>query len=428
MALEQVRLGTPPSGSDGDDPRTAFTRINNNAKLLDDSGVSGPVSTAREVTSYNDATQQGRWIGIATASNQPPGFGRAIVNVAVGHDGSITQEAIDISTGRFASRGFNPETMVWSAWTDFEANVRATTLLGLSVTSSAPLSESDSMIVALGKLQAQVNNSGNSNLLLNSNFAVNQRAFAGGSLAAGVYGHDRWGAYIGGANYSVVAATGVVTIASGTICQPIEVAYFNGKTVTISVEAPSAALTVTIGDGSGSSSASGSITAGAGRRSVTLTVPATVTGALQLRLGGTNVSFSKPKLEVGSRATPWQEPMPGQSLQECMRYYYRYFNGAPELRTFGSGTTNVNGLLAARAQRLWPVVMRAAPAVTMGSASAYDGSTVIPISGIQNAYHTRWGFEADLLLASASGQYRPLTLLMASGAAVTADAELPCNV
>lgn len=116
MALDQVRLGTPPSGQDGDDPRTAFTRINNNAKLLDDSGITGPVVATREVASYNDATQPGGWIGTATATSRPPGFGRANFTVALGHDGSITQEAVDIATGQAATRSYDPSASSWVAW------------------------------------------------------------------------------------------------------------------------------------------------------------------------------------------------------------------------------------------------------------------------------------------------------------------------
>lgn len=116
MALEQVRLGTPPSGSDGDDPRTAFTRINNNAKLLDDSGVTGAVAVAREVANYNDAIQPGRWIGTATATNRPTGFGRANIAVSLLHDGTITQEAVDVTSGRSSSRSYNPATSAWTTW------------------------------------------------------------------------------------------------------------------------------------------------------------------------------------------------------------------------------------------------------------------------------------------------------------------------
>lgn len=40
------------------------------------------------------------------------------------------------------------------------------------------------------------------NLLINGDFQVNQRSFAGGALAAGAYGYDRWKAHAGGANLS----------------------------------------------------------------------------------------------------------------------------------------------------------------------------------------------------------------------------------
>ena len=38
------------------------------------------------------------------------------------------------------------------------------------------------------------------NLLLNGDFQINQRGFAGGALSAGTYGFDRWKADAGGAN------------------------------------------------------------------------------------------------------------------------------------------------------------------------------------------------------------------------------------
>ena len=58
------------------------------------------------------------------------------------------------------------------------------------------------------------------NLIINAGFRVNQRAFAGGALSSGVFGHDRWKAGSGGGNYSVSA--GVATIASGTVVQVID--------------------------------------------------------------------------------------------------------------------------------------------------------------------------------------------------------------
>ncbi|WP_369991334.1 hypothetical protein [Pseudomonas xanthosomatis] len=116
MALDLVRLGTPPIGQDGDDPRTAFTRINNNFNLLDDAGISGPIAQAREVTSYNDANQPGEYIGTATASGRPEGFGRTNLRVSLAFDDAITQFAVDLATGASATRGYNPTSDTWSPW------------------------------------------------------------------------------------------------------------------------------------------------------------------------------------------------------------------------------------------------------------------------------------------------------------------------
>lgn len=106
MALDQVRLGTPPLGQDGDDPRTAFTRINNNAKLLDDSGVSGKIAAEREVNDYNLAVGPGAWTGLASAANRPPGFGRASIVFLESASGGASQVAVDFATGELASRPF----------------------------------------------------------------------------------------------------------------------------------------------------------------------------------------------------------------------------------------------------------------------------------------------------------------------------------
>jgi len=116
MALDQVRLGTPPTGQDGDDPRTAFTRINNNFKQLDETGITGPVVQTREVSNYNDANQPGDFIATASASNRPYGFGRATVRVSVAFDDAVTQHAVDHTTGSAATRSFNPANDSWSGW------------------------------------------------------------------------------------------------------------------------------------------------------------------------------------------------------------------------------------------------------------------------------------------------------------------------
>lgn len=167
----------------------------------------------------------------------------------------------------------------------------------------------------------------NPNLLINSAFTFNQRAFKGGSLSAGAYGHDRWGAYNGGCSYSVAGST--ITLNSGTLCQVIENAALGGMVVTFSIENPSGALTVTLG------STSANISAGSGRVGVTMTVPSDQSGDLKVRLSGSNVSFARPKLEMGRQATQWSPPDQALERARCLRYYEKSYldKDAPGTKT-----------------------------------------------------------------------------------------------
>lgn len=157
------------------------------------------------------------------------------------------------------------------------------------------------------------------NLLINGAHLINQRNFAGGALAAGAYGHDRWKAGATGANYTL--ASGVVTLASGELTQIIEPAFWGAanfalQVMTVSIEAPSADLTITVGG------IETTITAGTGWRSATMTVPSTVSGNLTFairRLGSGSVTFRRIKLERGASATAWRDRANERDLAE--RYY-----------------------------------------------------------------------------------------------------------
>lgn len=162
----------------------------------------------------------------------------------------------------------------------------------------------------------------NPNLLVNGDFQINQRAFAGGALSSGVYGYDRWKAS-GAANVSVSGFT--VTLTSGAIAQPIEsalwgVANFASTTFTVSVESPSADVAVGLG------SVNGIITAGSGRRSVTLTTGAGDTGNLIFTINKSTagtVTFERIKLELGSASTAWQPRSLGDELVLAKRYWQK---------------------------------------------------------------------------------------------------------
>lgn len=217
-----------------------------------------------------------------------------------------------------------------------------------------------------------------SNLLINGDFSLNQRNFAGGALAAGVYGYDRWGAYNGGANYSV--SSDVVTLNSGVICQVIESPGLAGERVTLSMEAPSGSVTITIGNGTGSSSASGVIAAGSGRRGVTLIVPTAVTGDLKVRIGASSsVTFSRVQLEVGGNVTKYLRLNRIRDSLLVNRYYQRVYSG---------GSTVANG--KATIFLLMAPLMRALPTVAwipeFGTliGGPYAGTRNIAIEGTAN--------------------------------------------
>ncbi|WP_054886643.1 pyocin knob domain-containing protein [Pseudomonas sp. NBRC 111130] len=122
MALDQIRLGTPPTGTDGDDARTAFTRCNNNFKSLDDWGITGVMT--RNITNLNDANQPGWYAALAGgAANLPPGITYAMIFVGVHNAGFVVQEATDVTSGKSATRVFNANgTGAWGDWrTDIAA-------------------------------------------------------------------------------------------------------------------------------------------------------------------------------------------------------------------------------------------------------------------------------------------------------------------
>lgn len=162
------------------------------------------------------------------------------------------------------------------------------------------------------------------NLLVNGDLQINQRGFAGGVLAAGAYGFDRWKAGPAGATLSLTGY--VLTLSAGAIVQPVEpalwgVASFAGLPLTLSVEGLAGGnLSVSIG------SASGVITVGSGRRGVTLTPAVGDTGPLAVSIAPSTgaLTLRRIKLEFGSRASAWvARPL---TIEEalCARYHWRH--------------------------------------------------------------------------------------------------------
>ncbi len=161
------------------------------------------------------------------------------------------------------------------------------------------------------------------NLLINSSFLVNQRGFAGGVLAEGVYGFDRWKAGAGGCTLTR-AADGTITL-TGALDQVVDVAHASalagatnlaGMALTLSVHDPSEPLPVVIG------TKTATIPAGSGIRSATIILNEAETGHVTVRLKPSGpCSFKHVKLESGPYPTPWiGEPLDREELH-CRRYY-----------------------------------------------------------------------------------------------------------
>lgn len=214
------------------------------------------------------------------------------------------------------------------------------------------------------------------NLLVNGDFQVNQRGFAGGTLAANAYGHDRWKALGGAASLSLAGF--VVTLASGTIAQVVEPALwglggFASDTVTVSVENPSVDMTVSFG------SASATLAAGSGRRSVRLDLTAGDTGALALSLASVAgpVSFGRVKLELGGHPTPWGPRDLAAELVLCQRYFAKSMRLATTPADGLAGATDGAHTPAAATSTTvlatpfiaFPNRMRAVPALTFYKAT-----------------------------------------------------------
>ncbi|WP_349370726.1 DUF2793 domain-containing protein [Salinarimonas sp.] len=194
------------------------------------------------------------------------------------------------------------------------------------------------------------------NLLINPTFAVNQRGFAGGALAAGAYGFDRWKAGAAGATLSR-AWEGTLTL-TGLVEQVIESPDLRGETVTLSVSDPSGPLSVSVG--ADTVFASGTIPAGAGRRAATLQVPWEAVGDVTVRIeAASETTFRQVQLEAGASPSAFERRPPGLEETLCRRYFWMGGLDATNRSiapTAGLDDTHHQALIA------FPVAMRAAPA------------------------------------------------------------------
>lgn len=185
------------------------------------------------------------------------------------------------------------------------------------------------------------------NLVINGNFAVNQRAKSGTvTLAAGQYGHDRWKAGAGGCTYTFAASGGVttLTISAGSLVQGVE-----GADVQTGTHALSWSGTAQGKVGAASFGVSG--------------VTASLTGGSNASIEFGTGTLSRVSLVAGADAAPYVHQPYRADLEDCLRFYRREgYEGAsgtgPRLTVYG-----VNGQYACQVFT-HPIRMRAAPTIT----------------------------------------------------------------
>lgn len=247
-----------------------------------------------------------------------------------------------------------------------------------------------------------------SNLLINPELRINQRVFAGGALAANVYGYDRWKA--GSSACNVSANNGLITHTSGPLVQVLENPGLASAQVTLSVLSPSAALNVSIGG------VTATIAAGTGRRSATVTLPAGATGNVIVQITATNATYRQLKLELGASATPFSPRPIGAELSLCRRYYEKSYEANTKpgtVTSFGNqGSSLLTSYLFSMPMLQFTVEKRATPAVTAyspqnGSAGNYAefnaGSAFVANRPLTLANLSAQGFEYLTNGAGAAG-------------------------
>ncbi len=200
------------------------------------------------------------------------------------------------------------------------------------------------------------------NAIINGNFQVNQRAVSGTvTLAAGVYGHDRWKAGASGCTYTFATSNNVttLTISAGSLIQVIEGNNLFTGTYTLSWVGTAQGK---IGGGSYASSG----------------VTGTPAGGSNLNIEFNTGTLSLVQFEPGSVATSFERRPFGQELALCQRYYYRRrVAGATQiLAESGLVATTAAGAVVT----IFPVEMRISPSALEQSGTAGDYQLAAPAS------------------------------------------------
>ena len=295
---------------------------------------------------------------------------------------------------------------------------------------------------------------GRRNLIINGNFQVSQRGdfTTASGVSNQVYYLDRWIMSVGisgtiqdtGYKAKVVCtSTGSGVLAMSQNIEDKNIHPLKGKTVTVSCKvtsnSPNARIVIYADDWL-SLGNQNDVHSGSGNEetlSATFTVPSTLSGILQVRVGFDNEAsngnpslsandyfeVSDVQLELGKVATPFEHRSYGEELALCQRYYQSFEaqNGAT---TFGVAYAFNSTHAYDGTQLIFPTVMRAVPTrSTSGNWQTSDGTgAVLGITGFYGTLNT-WGYQLGFSVASGLTQFRPYAIRSSNGK-LNFDAEL----
>ena len=260
-------------------------------------------------------------------------------------------------------------------------------------------------------------NRSNPNLLINSDFMVNQRGVvSGASVVLGDYFLDRWkNSGVSTTGFTWADSGGIRTLTIGAIGNPrqcaqvVEQSSVIAGAHTLSWSGTAQARVYNSGASAPSFAAS------------PLTVTLDGTANVLIEFNGASETVIRPKFERGSAATPYQPPTYDDNLRACMFYYQRfvYFNVATQ---YAIGYAITSTLVEFGIPLLAP--MRAAtPTLTYAALNIYDGAATTVSSLVFRGPGTN-AINVRATVGSAT-TYRPYGLLVdGSTSFIALDAEL----
>tara|TARA_R110000782_G_scaffold267923_1_gene363781 strand:+ start:248 stop:1114 length:867 start_codon:yes stop_codon:yes gene_type:complete len=256
-----------------------------------------------------------------------------------------------------------------------------------------------------GSIQASAQ-VGFKNKLINAQGLINQRGVSGTvTLAAGVYGHDRFKAGAAGVTYTFATSANVVTftITAGSLIQSIE--GLNLQTGTFCLG--------WVGTAQGKIAAGSFAAAG---------VTASITGGTNTNIEFNTGTLSLPQFERGSVVSSFDYRDYGREVLLCQRYYYRLEilagTGTPTLG-FGVTASATTSFIEVH----FKTTMRAPPSTTFGGALVITDSIAynLTVSAIASLFVTVNTARVLYTHGTGGGAYRPASLSVVTNGAAFID-------